>query len=299
MAKKFGGLNLSRGINSMIPTDDDEKGSVAGASSINDVKISEIEANPDQPRRDFDEEALNELADSIKQIGVVQPITLRKLAEGKYQIVAGERRFRASQIAGLESIPAYIREVNESQLMEMALIENIQREDLNAIEEALAYQNLMDKCDYTQDQLSERVGKKRATVANYLRLLRLPAEIQMAVKDKKVDMGHARALMSIEDPVAQLEVYNRIITEGLSVRKVEEIAKSIKEGGPANTVPKGTQAKELPEEYAILKERLNGLFNTPISMTCDKKGKGKITIQFNNDDDLLKIMNIFDSIKNS
>lgn len=283
----------------MIPTDDDEKGSVAGASSINDVKISEIEANPDQPRRDFDEEALNELADSIKQIGVVQPITLRKLAEGKYQIVAGERRFRASQIAGLESIPAYIREVNESQLMEMALIENIQREDLNAIEEALAYQNLMDKCDYTQDQLSERVGKKRATVANYLRLLRLPAEIQMAVKDKKVDMGHARALMSIEDPVAQLEVYNRIITEGLSVRKVEEIAKSIKEGSPANTASKGSPAKELPEEYAILKERLNGLFNTPISMTCDKKGKGKITIQFNNDDDLLKIMNIFDSIKNS
>ena len=181
MAKKFGGLNLSRGINSMIPTDDDEKESVAGASSINDVKISEIEANPDQPRRVFDEEALNELADSIKQIGVVQPITLRKLADGKYQIVAGERRYRASQIAGLESIPAYIREVNESQQMEMALIENIQREDLNAIEEALAYQNLMDKCDYTQDQLSERVGKKRATVANYLRLLRLPAEIQMAV----------------------------------------------------------------------------------------------------------------------
>ena len=299
MAKKFGGLNLSRGINSMIPTDDDERGSVTGASSINEVKIAEIEANPDQPRRDFDEEALNELADSIKQIGVVQPITLRKLSEGKYQIVAGERRFRASQIAGLESIPAYIREVNESQLMEMALIENIQREDLNAIEEALAYQNLMDKCDYTQDQLSERVGKKRATVANYLRLLRLPAEIQMAVKDKKIDMGHARALMSIEDPVAQLDVYNRIIAEGLSVRKVEELAKAIKEGGKATAASPSAQAKELPEEYAILKERLNGLFNTPISMTCDKKGKGKITIQFNNDDDLLKIMNIFDSIKNS
>ncbi|MBO7607217.1 MAG: ParB/RepB/Spo0J family partition protein [Paludibacteraceae bacterium] len=298
MAKKFGGLNLSRGINSMIPTDDDEKQSVAGASSINDVKISEIEANPDQPRRVFDEEALNELADSIKQIGVVQPITLRKLADGKYQIVAGERRYRASQIAGLESIPAYIREVNESQQMEMALIENIQREDLNAIEEALAYQNLMDKCDYTQDQLSERVGKKRATVANYLRLLRLPAEIQMAVKDKKIDMGHARALMAIEDPVAQLSVYNQIISEGLSVRKVEELAKSIKEGKTASPEKKESPKKDLPEDYAALKDRLNGLFNTPVSMTCDKKGKGKITIQFNSDDDLLKIMNIFDSIKN-
>lgn len=282
----------------MIPTDDDEKQSVAGASSINDVKISEIEANPDQPRRVFDEEALNELADSIKQIGVVQPITLRKLADGKYQIVAGERRYRASQIAGLESIPAYIREVNESQQMEMALIENIQREDLNAIEEALAYQNLMDKCDYTQDQLSERVGKKRATVANYLRLLRLPAEIQMAVKDKKIDMGHARALMAIEDPVAQLSVYNQIISEGLSVRKVEELAKNIKEGKSASPEKKEPQKKDLPEDYAALKEKLNGLFNTPVSMTCDKKGKGKITIQFNSDDDLLKIMNIFDSIKN-
>lgn len=282
----------------MIPTDDDEKESVAGASSINDVKISEIEANPDQPRRVFDEEALNELADSIKQIGVVQPITLRKLADGKYQIVAGERRYRASQIAGLESIPAYIREVNESQQMEMALIENIQREDLNAIEEALAYQNLMDKCDYTQDQLSERVGKKRATVANYLRLLRLPAEIQMAVKDKKIDMGHARALMAIEDPVAQLGVYNQIISEGLSVRKVEELAKNIKEGKTASAEKKSPQKMDLPEDYAALKDRLNGLFDTPVNMTCDKKGKGKITIQFNNDDDLLKIMSIFDSIKN-
>lgn len=283
----------------MIPTDDEEPISTTGASSINEIKISEIEANPDQPRRDFDEEALNELADSIKQIGVVQPITLRKISDNKYQIIAGERRFRASQIAGLESIPAYIREVSESQLMEMALIENIQREDLNAIEEALAYQNLMDKCDYTQDQLSERVGKKRTTVANYLRLLRLPAEIQMAVKDKKIDMGHARALMSIEDPVAQLEVYKQILAEGLSVRRVEEIAKEIKEGkrqDPAKKKKSGS--RELPEDYALLKERLTGLFNTPINMTCDQKGKGKITIQFNNDDDLLKIMNVFDSIKN-
>jgi ParB family chromosome partitioning protein len=263
------------------------------------VKLSEIEANPDQPRRDFDEEALKELADSIKQIGVVQPITLRKIEDGKYQIIAGERRFRASQIAGIESIPAYIRDVNDSQLMEMALVENIQREDLNAIEEALAYQNLMDKCDYTQDQLSERVGKKRATVANYLRLLRLPAEIQMAVKDKKLDMGHARALMSIESPVAQLEVYNRIIAEGLSVRKVEELAKNIKEGKTTDSAKKETKKDELPEDYAALKDRLNGLFNTPISMTCDKKGKGKITIQFSNDDELLQIMSIFDSIKNS
>lgn len=298
MAKKFGGLNLNRGINSMIPTDDEDEVRSSGASSINEINIDEIEANPDQPRRNFDEEALNELADSIKQIGVVQPITLRKQENGKYQIIAGERRFRASQIAGLKTIPAYIREVNENELMEMALIENIQREDLNAIEEALAYQNLMDKCDYTQDQLSERVGKKRATVANYLRLLRLPAEIQMAVKDKRIDMGHARALMGIENAETQLKVYNQIIKEGLSVRKVEEIAKEIREG---KSVPKkkGTsQAKSL-EDYDDLKNKLSDLFGTPINMSCNDKGKGKITISFNNDDEMLKVLSILDSIKKS
>lgn len=298
MAKKFGGLNLNRGINSMIPTDDEDVVRTAGASSINDININDIEANPDQPRRSFDEEALNELADSIKQIGVVQPITLRKQENGKYQIIAGERRFRASQIAGLKSIPAYVREVNENELMEMALIENIQREDLNAIEEALAYQNLMDKCDYTQDQLSERVGKKRATVANYLRLLRLPAEIQMAVKDKKIDMGHARALMAIESAEDQLKVYNQILSEGLSVRKVEEIAKALKEGKKTPAGKRKPSGKSL-EDYSEIKDKLSSLFGTPISMSCNDKGKGKITISFSNDDEMEKIFGLLDSIKQS
>lgn len=298
MAKKFGGLNLNRGINSMIPTDDDDVRST-GASSINEIKIEDIEANPDQPRRNFDEEALNELADSIKQIGVVQPITLRKQEDGKYQIIAGERRFRASQIAGLKSIPAYIREVNENELMEMALIENIQREDLNAIEEALAYQNLMDKCDYTQDQLSERVGKKRATVANYLRLLRLPAEIQMAVKDKKIEMGHARALMGIEDPAVQIKVYNQIISEGLSVRKVEEIAKEIREGNGTGKKQKKSGKSSSSVDCSEMTNKLSDLFGTKINMTCDDKGKGKITIGFKDDDEMMKIFTLLDSIKKS
>lgn len=289
---------MNRGINSMIPTDDEDVVRTAGASSINDININDIEANPDQPRRSFDEEALNELADSIKQIGVVQPITLRKQENGKYQIIAGERRFRASQIAGLKSIPAYVREVNENELMEMALIENIQREDLNAIEEALAYQNLMDKCDYTQDQLSERVGKKRATVANYLRLLRLPAEIQMAVKDKKIDMGHARALMAIESAEDQLKVYNQILSEGLSVRKVEEIAKALKEGKKTPAGKRKPSGKSM-EEYSEIKDKLSSLFGTPISMSCNDKGKGKITISFSNDDEMEKIFGLLDSIKQS
>lgn len=289
---------MNRGINSMIPTDDEDVVRTSGASSINDININDIEANPDQPRRSFDEEALNELADSIKQIGVVQPITLRKQENGKYQIIAGERRFRASQIAGLKSIPAYVREVNENELMEMALIENIQREDLNAIEEALAYQNLMDKCDYTQDQLSERVGKKRATVANYLRLLRLPAEIQMAVKDKKIDMGHARALMAIESAEDQLKVYNQILSEGLSVRKVEEIAKALKEGKKTPAGKRKPSGKSM-EEYSEIKDKLSSLFGTPISMSCNDKGKGKITISFSNDDEMEKIFGLLDSIKQS
>ncbi len=290
---------MNRGIGSMIPTDDEIEVRSSGASSINEISIDEIEANPDQPRRNFDEEALNELADSIKQIGVVQPITLRKQEDGKYQIIAGERRFRASQIAGLKTIPAYIREVNENELMEMALIENIQREDLNAIEEALAYQNLMDKCDYTQDQLSERVGKKRATVANYLRLLRLPAEIQMAVKDKKIDMGHARALMGIEDAEMQLKVYNQIVKEGLSVRKVEEIAKEIREGKNAPAKKKKTSTSNTLADYTEMKDKLSSLFGTSINMTCNDKGKGKITIPFNNDDEMVKIFELLDSIKKS
>lgn len=307
MAKKFGGLSSGLddmdidtsslkkggGVNALFGIKDEDV-KVEGASSINEIAMADIEANPDQPRREFDEEALNELAESIKQIGVIQPITLRKMADHKYQIIAGERRFRASQIAGLKQIPAYVREVTDEQVMEMALIENIQREDLNAIEIALSYQNLMDKCDYTQDQLSDRVGKKRATVSNYIRLLRLPAEIQMGLKDKKIDMGHARALLGAENSVDQLSIYNEILKNGLSVRKVEELVRNI--GKPKSTSTKG-ESKSTTEDYNELKSQLSSLFDTKVDLSCNTKGKGKITIAFKNDDEFARIIEIFDSLQ--
>jgi len=294
MAKKFGGLG--KGLGALIDTGEPEI--VSGTTSINEVLISEIEPNPDQPRKHFDAEAMLELSESIKQIGVIQPITLRKIGDQKYQIIAGERRFRASKIAGLESIPAYIKEINDELMMEMALVENIQREDLNAIEVALSYQNLLELCSYTQEQLSERVGKKRATVANYLRLLRLPGEIQVGIKDRKIDMGHARALINVEDPVKQLNIYDQILKNHLSVRKVEELVRIANEDGKTDEQPvaeKETKDK-LPEEYSLLQERLKALFNAKADLARNAKGKGKITIPFANDEELEKIMDIFDSI---
>src|SRR5690554_1420167 len=218
---------LGRGLDALITFNE---GDTQGSSSINEVDLNKIVPNPDQPRRTFDEEALQELAASIKSIGLVQPITLREIDEDSYEIIAGERRYRASIMAGLTSIPAYIKTADDDETMEMALIENIQREDLNSIEIALAYQKLINTLSLTQEQLSERVGKKRATVANYLRLLKLPAEVQMGVKDKKIDMGHARALVTMNDPVAQLALYNLILQEGLSVRNVETIVREYSDG---------------------------------------------------------------------
>ena len=289
--KRVGGLG--RGVNALISSGDDMI--VDGASSINEISIAEIEANLDQPRKDFDEESLEELAESIRQVGVIQPISLKKLENGKYMIIAGERRFRASKMAGKTTIPAYVREVNDDLMMEMALVENIQREDLNAIEIALSCQNLMEKCNYTQEQLSERIGKKRATVTNYLRLLRLPADIQMALKDKKIDIGHARALVSVEDPVAQLNIFSQILAEGLSVRKVEELVRNL--GVEKKPKAKSSQL-DLKEEYSELKSRLSNLFSSKVDLSCDAKGKGKITISFKNDDEFLKILEFFDSIQN-
>lgn len=290
--KKSGGLG--RGLGALL-SGGDEDITLDGASSINEISIEEIEANLDQPRRDFDEESLEELAESIRQVGVIQPISLKKLSNGKYMIIAGERRFRASKLANKATIPAYVREVNDELMMEMALVENIQREDLNAIEIALSCQNLMQKCNYTQEQLSERIGKKRATVTNYLRLLRLPAEIQMAIKDKKIDMGHARALVGVDDPVAQLNIFSQIISEGLSVRKVEELVRNL--GVEKKPKIKSSQA-DLKEEYSELKTKLSELFSSKVDLSCDAKGKGKITISFKNDDEFLKILEFFDSIQN-
>lgn len=289
--KRVGGLG--RGMNALLANDDDMI--VNGASSINEISIAEIEANLDQPRKDFDEESLEELAESIRQVGVIQPISLKKVGNGKYMIIAGERRFRASKLAGKTTIPAYVREVDDDLMMEMALVENIQREDLNAIEIALSCQNLMEKCNYTQEQLSERIGKKRATVTNYLRLLRLPADIQMALKDKKIDMGHARALVSVDDPVAQLNIFSQILAEGLSVRKVEDLVRNL----GVDKKPKGKSSQlDLKEEYSELKSRLSNLFSSKVDLSCDAKGKGKITISFKNDDEFLKILEFFDSIQN-
>lgn len=218
---------LGRGLDALLSMDEVQ---TEGSSSINEIELSKISVNPNQPRREFDETALGELADSISEIGIIQPITLRKINEDEYQIIAGERRYRASLKAGLKSIPAYIRTADDENVMEMALIENIQREDLNSVEIALAYQHLIEQYDLTQERLSERVGKKRTTIANYLRLLKLPAPIQMALQNKQIDMGHARALITLTDPKLQIKVFEEIIQHAYSVRKVEEIVKSLSVG---------------------------------------------------------------------
>ena len=270
-----------------------------GSSSINEIELAKIAVNPNQPRREFDETALQELADSIAEIGIIQPITLRKISNDEYQIIAGERRYRASQKAGLKTIPAYIRTADDENMMEMALIENIQREDLNAVEIALAYQHLLDQYELTQERLSERIGKNRTTIANYLRLLKLPAPIQMALQNKQLDMGHARALISLSDPKLQVKIFEEIQEHGYSVRKVEEIVKSLSEGeavksGTRKITPK--RAK-LPEEFNLLKKQLSGFFNTKVQLTCSEKGKGKISIPFGNEEELERIMEIFDTLK--
>lgn len=278
---------LGRGLDALISTDSVKTG---GSSSISEIAISKIKANPNQPRREFDPEALQELADSIKEIGIIQPITLRQMEDGTYQIIAGERRFRASQLAGLSTLPAYIRTADDENVMEMALIENIQREDLNAMEIALAYQHLLDEYDLTQERLSERVGKKRTTIANYLRLLKLPAQIQMALKNHELDMGHARALLSLDNPVDQINLFQDIQIMGYSVRKVEEIIKKMKSTKtPAPTKSTG--------EYDLLKKHLSNFFNTDVQLTCNAKGKGKIAITFKDEDELQRIITLLDKLK--
>lgn len=253
-----------------------------GGSSISEVELSKIVANPDQPRRNFDEDALAELADSIREHGVISPITLRKNDDGTYMIIAGERRFRASKMAGLNSIPAYIRTAKDEQVMEWALIENIQREDLDAIEIALAYQRLMDEYQLTQERMSERVGKKRATVANYLRLLKLPAEIQMGIKEKKIDMGHARAILGSQSTEQQLDLYQRILSEGLSVRKVEQLVSEDKPQKPAKAK---AAKKESNPQYVQLEQQLGEAIGRKV-----KIADGKLTIFFNGEEDLYSIL---------
>ena len=283
---------LGRGLDALITMDDI---STSGTSSINEIELSQITPNPDQPRREFDREALEELAASIRELGIIQPISLRQTGMNSYQIIAGERRYRAALLAGLASVPAYVRTAEDETLMEMALIENIQREDLNSIEIALTFQKLIEQYALTQERLSERIGKKRTTVANYLRLLKLPAEIQIGLRDKRIDMGHARALLSINDPAEQLSLYAAILTDNLSVRKVEELAKAIAEGGSVKK--KAKKKMVMNREYDILKTHLSDFFRTKVQFSCDEKGKGKISIPFKNEEELERLIALFDKLK--
>lgn len=295
--RKYGTPALGRGLDALLDTSEVNTG---GSSNIGEVDVMLIKPNPDQPRREFNEESLRELADSIAQIGIVQPITLRDTGNGFYTIIAGERRWRACQMAGLERVPAYIRTVDDENMMEMALVENIQRQDLTALEVALAYQHLIEQYGLTQEQLSEKVGKNRATVTNYLRLLKLPAPIQVALKERQIDMGHARALLSLDDPKAQLHVFDEMVANGLSVRRVEEMVKELSAGGTV----KGKDGKRIRQkgstlstEYNVLRDSLSSFFQTKVQMTCSDKGKGKISIPFANEAELERIMGIFDRLK--
>ena len=286
---------LGRGLDALIST---EEVKPQGSSTINEIAISQIEANPNQPRREFDPEALQELANSIKELGIITPITLRQVDTNRFQIIAGERRWRASQMAGLKSMPAYIRTINDENMMEMALVENIQREDLNAVEIALAYQHLLDSTVMTQEKASERVGKSRTAVTNYLRLLKLPAQVQMALQNKTIDMGHARALLSLDSPAMQIKLFKEIEKNGYSVRKVEELVKKLSNGEDATVGLKKASAKsQMPKEFDVRKKRLSQFLNTKVEMTCSPKGKGKISIPFSNEEELERIMNIFDKLK--
>ena len=289
------GTGKGRGLDALIDTSDIQ---TQGSSNLNEISLSLIDPNPNQPRREFDENAMKELSASIREIGIVTPVTLRQTNDGRYQIIAGERRWRASQMAGMETIPAYIRTAADDNVMEMALVENIQREDLNAIEIALAYQHLADTTGMTQEKISSRVGKSRTSITNYMRLLKLPAQIQMALKNKEMDMGHARALLSLDSPSAQLKLYKEIQRNGYSVRKVEEMVQMLKNGEDLHTVKKAaTTVTQLPLEYSILKDRLGNLFKVKVQMTCSPQGKGKISIPFANDEELEHIMNIIDKMK--
>lgn len=287
---------LGRGLDALIQT---EEVRTEGSSSISEIALDLIHANPNQPRREFDEEALQELADSIRAIGIIQPITLRSMDDGTYEIIAGERRWRASKLAGKERIPAYVRTADDENVMEMALIENIQREDLNAVEIALAYQHLLEQYGLTQDRLSERVGKKRSTVTNYLRLLKLPATIQLALQNRELDMGHARALLSLSNPAMQLKVFEEIQRDHLSVRKVEDMAKRLAEGETVVVGGKKLRPRKatLSEEYTSLRESLSKCFQTRVQFTCSERGRGKITIPFASESELERIVALLDKLK--
>ena len=294
------GLNTLLGSSTDTLTTDSLLDSVLGAPAIGTLPLTQIRPNKDQPRKDFDEERLEELAESIRTLGLVQPITVEPLGDGTYQIIAGERRWRAAQRAGLQEIPVYIRTTNASERRELTLIENIQRQDLNAIEVALAYQEILESQQLTQEELARRIGKKRSSIANYLRLLRLPAEIQLGLTQRLIDMGHARALLQVEDPERQMELYQLIRTEHLSVRAVEELARAISETPQTedNTdvpTPKGKRIERA--EFAMLEEQLTHLFASKVTLRSSASGKGKLTIPFANDKELEHILLLLERLQ--
>ncbi len=274
---------LGRGLDSLISMGEIR---TDGSSAISEIDIARIVPNPDQPRRTFSEESLNELATSIRELGIVQPLTLRLTDTGNYQIIAGERRWRAAARAGLTTVPAYIRTVSDSEMTEMALIENIQREDLNSIEVALGFKKLIDTYSLTQERLSERLGKNRATIANHLRLLKLPAEIQLGLRDRLIDMGHARAILAVTEPKEQLRLYKKILKEGLSVRAVEKMAREIAEGKKQER----KQAEAVNDPYAGIVDKLSQRFSMPVKFARNANGRGSITIKFASDDELHRLI---------
>lgn len=283
---------LGRGLDSLIGISEVR---TDGSSAISEIDIDLISPNPDQPRRSFSDEGLDELAASIRELGIIQPLSLRDAPDGKYQIIAGERRWRAAQRAGLSTVPAYVRTASDSEVTEMALIENIQREDLNAIEVALAFKKLLDTYDLTQERLSERVGKSRSVITNHLRLLKLPAEIQLALRDHRIDMGHARALLSIDDAKLQLKIFKQILKEGLSVRMVEQLAREAAEGNPIDTPKKTTVPAS--HDYDFFVRDLQQYFPTPVKFSRNASGKGSITLKFDNDEQLMQLVGAFENIK--
>lgn len=279
--KKKNSPVLGRGLDALL-------GDGAGSSSINDIALSSIKPNPDQPRRDFNDESLSELASSIKNIGLVQPITLREVGDGSYMIISGERRWRAASLAGLDKIPAYIRTASDEEMMEMALIENVQRENLNAIEISLAYKRLIEDSGMSQEKVSERVGKSRASISNYLRLLNLPAEIQLGLTKGLIDMGHARALLSLPQVEDRLKVYNEILAKELSVREVERICRELNGKTPKEKEKKPPYIYR--DDFKLLGEQLTHYFSAPVSLKIDRAGKGHLTINFQDEEQLMHII---------
>jgi len=285
---------LGKGLAALLkdPRTEIESANQAGAKevigSIAEIPIISIQPNPFQPRSFFEEEALQELADSIEQLGVIQPITVRRLTSGLYELISGERRWRASKLAGLTAIPAYIRLADDQGMLEMALVENIQREDLDAVEVALSYQRLIDECSITQEQMSKRIGKKRSTVSNYIRLLKLPPIIQAGIRDRMLSMGHARALVTIEDEKNQLKIYKEVISSGMSVRQVEEKAKALQ----YPSIPSESKKENRPSSYTDLGKQLGTLLETQVFLKAKPKGNGEIVIRYENSEELERLVSI-------